>query len=112
MQLPKGLYKRGSSYYLDYKDETGKRIRRSAGPDLHVALDLLKSVRGPHSADGSGAGLKTLLDCYLARQRIYSKARSVSVAESSSKRLVLHFGDPRISALDQEAVDGFIVARR
>ena len=42
--LARGIYKRGNSYYLDYKDETGKRVRRSAATDLHRALDLLYST--------------------------------------------------------------------
>ena len=83
MHLPKGLYKRGSVYYLDYKDETGQRIRRSAGPDFHRALELLERIRGPLSRSDSGAGLRAVLESYLTRQRIYSKRRSVKVAESS-----------------------------
>lgn len=112
MHLPSGLYKRGSSYYLDYKDETGKRIRRSAGPDLHRALDLLEKVRGPGSRSDSGAGLKVILDSYMARQRVYSKKKSVRVAASSAKRLLLHFGDPPAADLKQSLIDAFVVARR
>ena len=112
MQLPKGLYKRGKSYYLDYKDETGMRIRRSTGPDLHRALDLLKAVRGSRTKVHGGTGLKAVLDSYLIRQRIYSKPRSVRVAESSVRRLLLHFGDPPVLELEQSDIDGFVVARR
>ena len=38
--LSRGIYKRGNSYYLDYKDETGKRVGKSAGTDLHRAPDV------------------------------------------------------------------------
>jgi hypothetical protein len=38
--LPPGIYKRGKSYYLDYKDETGKRLGKSADTDLHRAPDV------------------------------------------------------------------------
>lgn len=112
MHLPSGLYKRGRSYYLDYKDETGKRIRRSAGPDLHRALDLLERVRGPSARSDSGAGLKVILDSYMGRQRVYSKKKSVRVAESSAKRLLLHFGDPPAAELKQGLVDSFVTTRR
>ncbi|MEE8165097.1 MAG: hypothetical protein V3T64_05985, partial [Myxococcota bacterium] len=50
--LARGIFKRGNIYYLDYKDETGKRIRRSAGPHLYRALDLLYKVRGPDIPTG------------------------------------------------------------
>lgn len=57
MQLPKGLYKRGKSYYLDYKGESGRRVRRSAGSDLHLALALLERVRAPRSEEDGDLGL-------------------------------------------------------
>jgi integrase len=112
MRLPSGLYKRGPSYYLDYKDETGKRIRRSAGPDLHRALDLLDKVRGPRARSDSGAGLKAVLDSYLSRQRVHSKRKSVKVAEYSVRYLLRHFGDPPARELNQTLVDAFVTARR
>ncbi|MFQ5507220.1 MAG: tyrosine recombinase XerC, partial [Planctomycetota bacterium] len=109
--LARGIYKRGNSYYLDYKDETGKRIRRSAGPDLHHALDLLYKVRGP-DVPKVETSLKEVLDSYLARLRVYSKRKSVKNAESSTRRLLDHFGDPRIPEITQEMLDSFILKRR
>lgn len=82
--LPRGLYKRESRYYLDYKDETGKRIRKSAGPDLHRALDLLYKLRGPLRDKGKPT-LKIVLDSYLERQQVYSKLKSVRNAKSSGR---------------------------
>lgn len=50
MHLPKGLYKRGKSYYLDYTDEAGKRVRRSVGPDFHkcpiLRVECQRTIRG------------------------------------------------------------------
>lgn len=112
MHLPSGLYKRGRSYYLDYKDETGKRIRRSAGPDLHRALDLLSKVRPPSAAAGSRVGLKAVLDAYLARARVHSKRKSVRVAESSVRQLLEKLGDPPVDALTERLLDCFVVKRR
>ena len=111
MTLPKGLYKRGACYYLDYRDETGKRVRKSAGPDLHRALDLLHKLRGPNAAEGQ-ATLKSVLDSYLARQRVYSKLKSIRNAESTARRLLAHFGDPCASVMTQATLDGFVIARR
>ncbi len=39
-ELARGIYKRGNSHYLDYKDETGKRVGKPAGTDLHRAPDV------------------------------------------------------------------------
>ena len=109
--LARGIYKRGNSYYLDYKDETGKRIRSSAGRDLHRALDLLYKVRGP-DIPGGETSLKELLDSYLSRQRVYSKRKSVKNAESSIRRLIEHFGDPRVLQMTHETLDSFVLKRR
>jgi len=108
MQLPKGLYKRGNSYYIDYKDETGRRIRRSVGQDLHHAMSVLQSVRDATYRRGDVVGLGVVLESYLSRQRIYSKKRSVKAAESSARRLLLHLGDVPVSRLDQRSVDEFV----
>lgn len=109
--LARGIYKRGNSYYLDYKDEAGKRIRKSAGRDLHRALDLLYKVRSPGTSEGD-TSLKDVLDSYLASQRVYSKIKSVKNAESSIRRLTEHFGDPRVSEMTQETLDSFVLKRR
>ncbi len=109
--LARGIYKRGNSYYLDYKDETGKRIRRSAGPDLHHALDLLYKARGPESPTGETL-LKEVFDSYLARLRVYSKRKSIKNAESSIRRLIGHFGDPPVSRITQQTLDSFVLRRR
>jgi hypothetical protein len=111
MTLPKGLYKRGSCYYLDYRDETGRRVRRSAGRDLHHALDLLSKLR-PSIPGESQIALKSLLDAYLARLRVYGKRKSVGNAICSARQLLSQFGDPAVQSMTQQHLDQFICERR
>lgn len=111
INLQKGLCRRGVSYYLDYRHETGKRVRKSAGPDLHRALDLVHRLHASDVEDGQ-ATLKSVLDSYLARQRVYSKIKSIRNTESTARRLLAHFGDPCASVMTQAMRDGFVVARR
>ncbi len=49
--LAREIYKRGNSYYLDYKDETGKRIRRPARSGSQVDLE---APGGPENGARSG----------------------------------------------------------
>lgn len=111
MTLPRGLYKRGNCYYLDYRDETGRRVRRSAGRDLHHALDLLHKLRGSDPGECQ-ISLKSLLDSYVARLRVYAKRKSVGNAESAARQILSHFGDPAIQSMTQQHLDQFISDRR
>jgi integrase/recombinase XerD len=112
MTLPKGLYRRGNCYYLDYRDETGRRVRRSAGRNLHHALDLLHKLRGSDHSSECQISLKSLLDSYLARLRVYAKRKSVGNAESAARQILSRFGDPAIQSMTQQNLDQFISDRR
>lgn len=48
--------KRGGQYYVDYRFR-GKRVRKSAGPDLRLAEDILRDVQGRIVRDDAGLGI-------------------------------------------------------
>ncbi len=103
--LPRGIYRRGSSYYLSYRDETGKLVRRSAGKDLQKAIEQLRMV---HRDQAQGNGFVALVNSYLERQEVYSKRGSVKNARSCVNRLIQHFGDVELASLRALDLDRFI----
>jgi hypothetical protein len=89
--LPSGLYRRGFTYYGSYAEpKTGKRLRRSLGTDLQVALDRLRELRGaiapPRKRKGAGILVSEVLGAYFERISVYCKP---SVIKQTRCRLAL-----------------------
>lgn len=115
--LPSGLYRRGRIYYGSYPDpETGKRLRRSLGSDLRVALARLRKLGGhtapPRKRKGAGTLVSEVLAAYFERITVYSKHSVVLQTRSSVRRLSVHLGDRDASKLCLKDLEPFIAARR
>jgi integrase len=108
--LPTGVYKRGSSYYIRYR-KNGKWKHRSAGPDLPGALELHEKLRTGKSYPPDVARFHQLVERYIARQRIYSKPKSVKNARHSAARLLEYFGKRPVCSLGPDDLDRFVTAR-
>ena len=115
--LPKGVYLRGHTYYIDISIN-GERIRRSAGKTLQGALTLLarldsttdEASKRP-SARTTGPVFDQLSKRYLTRAALYSKPSSLQSAETSCRRLLEHFGGRRVSSLQPHDLERFLAAR-
>lgn len=115
-RLPKNVYKRGDSYYVDVR-VNGERIRKAAGTTVAEAIAEIERLRGeskatrPRQTVDRGPLFDTVLDRYLRRSELYSKPASYQSAESSGRRLREYFGGRPVSALGPDDVQGFIALR-
>jgi integrase len=108
--LPTGVYKRGKSYYIRFR-QNGRWQHKSAGPDLPAALELRDHLRSGTEFPSDVVRFDELVDHYIARQRIYSKPKSVKNARHSTARLLQHFGRRPVCSLDADDLDRFVSAR-
>ena len=71
------IYHRGNRYYVDYEDQNGKRIRKSAGSTRQEAREFLRS-------QGQGVeesiSLQELVEGYLKSLEVRAKRNSISEA--------------------------------
>ncbi len=109
-ELPTGIHKRRSSYYVQWKQD-GKWRHRSAGKRLADAIELLDLLRHGREYPADAVRFQDIVDQYLVRQRIYSKPKSVKNAMHSASRLLEHFGDRAVESLGPEDLDRFVQAR-
>ena len=64
------------------------------------------------NSPGGQRSLKRVLDCYLDRQRVYSKTKSVRGASCSCRKILEYFGHCSVYELGPADLDAFILHRR
>ena len=101
------IYQRGNQFYVDVR-VGGTRVRKAAGSSRLDALRLLNELTNTTAA----SSMPVILDAYLQRQVIYSKAKSVKNARHSSTRLLEYFGDADAAKLTLQDIDGFVAWRK
>ena len=87
--LPKGIYKRGNSYYVRYR-HAGKWTHRSAGAEIGAALELQATLLDGEPASDAVC-LRELFERYLKRLETYGKPRTVSTYRLVAKNLLRFF---------------------
>ncbi len=107
---PQGLTRRRETYYVQFKDRSGRFRKRSVGTDLAHALSEHSRLRNPRDPEVATFG--ELCERYLKRQETFSKAKSVRCARYSCATLLKHLGDRPVGDLGPEDLSEFISSRR
>ena len=108
-KLPKGIYKRGSSYYARYR-EGGQWKHRSAGAELGAALDLQAEIldgRPPSDA----VKLADLVERYLKRLETYFKQSTVRTHRTVSRNLLRFFRNCPVETWTSADLETYIQQR-
>lgn len=107
------IYKRGGAYWIDYKDATGRRVRRSGGRTRDAAAKTLRDAEnGRARAESDGPTFDVLVRDFLARSALYSKAKTQDLDRRICKRLLAHFGSRAVSRLSLATVASYVKQRR
>jgi integrase len=114
-----GVYKytgkKGSTYFIDFYDPEGKRVREKVGPKKNEAVEQLgkrlKEIReGTYGkAPAREVPFDELADEHLKRNK---HLRSQSTLEYVVKVLKANFGDRPVSSITERDIDDFILLRR
>ncbi len=104
--LPRGIYKRGKSYYVRWK-QGGTWKHKSAGPNLGAALELQGQVRGSEDSPDA-VRLPELVERYLKRLETYGKPRTVVCNRSVTKTLTAFFRSRPIESLSSTTIMPFV----
>jgi integrase len=113
MDLPSGLIRRGSTYYVKYK-RLGKWMRKAVGQDLDLAIAELRRLRGPSKPGGRTPPI-TLDACassWLGHQQLRSKPTTVRAAQVHTRRLLEQLGGRRVDSIQSADIDDLIKTRR
>jgi integrase len=107
--LPRGIYKRGSSYYVRYRHE-GKWKHKSAGPDLGAALELQAELSGLDATPGA-VRLHELVERYLKRLETYGKPSTVRTHRVVAGNLLRFFRSRPVESLTSTDLEAYIQHR-
>ncbi|MEE9609241.1 MAG: hypothetical protein V3U03_15990, partial [Myxococcota bacterium] len=104
--LPKGLYRRGTRYWVDVT-VAGERVRQPAGDTVEEARAQLARLHGEARVGRTAAGptVAALIERYLDRQAIRVRPGSLQSARTCCKRLREHLGERRVGTLAVEDLD-------
>ena len=89
-KLPRGIFRRGRSYYISYKDAEGRWRQKSAGPDLGAALELQASLLDGEPAPDA-VRLGDLVELNLKRLETYFKSSTVRTHRMVTRNLLRFF---------------------
>jgi hypothetical protein len=113
-RLPKGIYKRGKSYYLRARDTEGRLIRKSFGTDLEAALLLADRIERERQRQKELAptSLPRLVANWMARHELRSRPRTVDEAKAAARRILAEFGEMDARDLTEERLQAYVAHRR
>lgn len=106
------IYKRGSAFWIDYKEATGRRVRRSGGRTRAAATKALREAESGRAPRGDGTSFALLARDFLARSALYSKPKTQDLDRRTCKRLLACFGHRDPSGLSLAAIDSYVKRRR
>ncbi len=112
--LPKGIYRRGTAYYLRVRDTDGRLVRRSFGIDLEAALrerDYIERERKRQKELGP-TSLSKLVANWMARHELRSRPRTVEEAKAAARRILAEFGEMDARDLTEERLQAYVARRR
>ena len=84
--LPKGVYRRGDSYWIRVRGADGRLVRHSCGPNLGAAIaerDRIVREREVRRRAGP-TRLPRLIETWLARHELRSRPRTVRISARSA----------------------------
>ena len=111
--------KRNGWYWIDVRDESGRRYRKKAAPDKHTALLLYRDLR-TRMARGEVLGLRedTTVRLFVDSRHWPAVASTLAPEWAVRSRAILDgqilptFGDVKLSGLRQEAIEQWLAGRR
>ena len=96
--LPKGIYQRGSSYYVRYRHE-GKWRHKSAGQDLSEALELHEKLRSGIEHAPDVVRFNHVVERYRKHLEVYAKPATLISNRVAGAHLLRAFGKRPVEAL-------------
>jgi integrase/recombinase XerC len=109
--LPAGLRKRGSQFYVQYKDGPKWRLK-CVGGDLGHALEAHRELRGGVVAAKGTVTVDTVVARWLESQATRCRPASVRASRGRSKTLLGFFGGWSATAIDGDSIEKYIRWRR
>lgn len=106
------IYKRGSRYWIKFRDERGRLVRKSAGNSQDQALKLLEKMEEDSSSSAERTLLRDLTKPYLEALEIRGKERSVTSARASISTLLENLPSKDVSGLTPADLNRFIAFRK
>ena len=108
--LPKGIYQRGSSYYVRYRHE-GKWRHKSAGQDLSEALELHEKLRSGIEHAPEVVRFNHAVERYRKHLEVYAKPATLITNRVACDHLLRAFGKRPIESLTLIDLERFIQDR-
>ena len=102
--LPKGIFKRGDSYYVRWKSN-GRWRSKGAGRELGAAIDLQARLQDGEP-DPDAVKLSDLVDRYIRRLETYFKPSTVKTHRTVARTLLRFFGERPVETWTSNDLEG------
>lgn len=106
------VYRRGSRYWVKFKDARGNLVRKTAGTTRVEPVRLLRDLEPTRESRGRAVYFESVLDSYRDYLGIHAKPNTLRQSESSFRRLLEAFAGLDTRDLGPLELDRFIQHRR